>query len=282
MIENNLSPIEKWQVNFDQQPLEALDRLLIGRAYMGRLNRNDTDEILFRLFHTATKDRLTALDKAIGNWFARYWGSAPPAVPTARWAEILQNAFSTVIRLNLRETQAWLLKNYACVRVWLRSLYLGPARDPEADLLRTLALCQQNQGLLPLWMRLCRLEEDKPLHFASIGLLGLRKLPDENGEPPGDLPLAVFSGVVDLANAIDKQVRPGKQGEEFWFLKIRALMARYPRSSQYWTEYFLPLVSSAPDSPAAKWLGKLIPKLRNVLEGRQRLPRSTRFLRPPS
>ena len=72
MIESNLSPIKKWQANFERRPLEALNRLLIGRAYMGRLNRSDTDEILFRLFHTATKDRLTVLDEAMRSWFKKY------------------------------------------------------------------------------------------------------------------------------------------------------------------------------------------------------------------
>ena len=278
-MENNLSPVEKWQANFEQQPSEALDRLLMGRAYMGWLNRNDTDEILYRLFHMADKNRLIALDKAMQSWFIRYWESVPSSISASRWDEILQNAFSTVIRLNLQETQDWLLKNYSRARVWLRSLYLCPAGDPEADLLRTLALCQHNQGLLSLWMRLCRLEEDRPLHFASMGLLGLRKLPDENGKPPGGLPEVVFSGIVNLANVIGKQVRPEKEGKEFWFLEVRAIMARYPRTSHYWTEHFLPLVSSEPDSTAAKWLGKLIPKLKAVLEGHQQWPKATQFLR---
>ncbi|MFH1860961.1 MAG: tetratricopeptide repeat protein [bacterium] len=281
MIEKDLSLIEKWQVDFDQQPMEVLDRLLIGHTYMGQLNRNDTDEILFRLFHMAAKDRQATLDKAMRNWLERYWEDGPSFISTSRWAEILQNAFSTAIRLNLLETQVWLLKNHTRARAWLRGLYLGPDRDPEADLLRTLSLCQRNQDMLPLWMRLCRMEEDRPLHFASIGLLGLRKLPDENGEPSGDLPLAVFRGIVDLANAIDRQVRQKKEGEAFWFLKVRAMMARYPRSSQYWTENFLLFVS--PDSPAAKWLGKLIPILKKVLDSSVTIKRTARSsFRQPS
>ena len=46
----NLSPIEKWQSDFEKEPLSALDNLLRGRAYLGKLNRNETSEILFRLF----------------------------------------------------------------------------------------------------------------------------------------------------------------------------------------------------------------------------------------
>jgi len=273
MIEKYPSPIEKWQANFEQQPLEALDHLLTGYAYMGRLSRNDTDEILFRLFHTATEDRLIALDGAMQSWFMRYLEVAPPSVEAVRWIEILQNAFSIVIRLDLREAQEWLQENYISARLWLRSLYLDPAGDPEADLLRTLTLCQRSSDLLPLWMRLCRLEEDRPWHFASIGLLGLCKLPKENG----DLHPAVFSGIVDLANAVSRQARTKKEGQTFWLLEVRALMARYPRSSKYWAKYFLPLVMFEPTSTAAEWLGKLIPWIGQELKRHQRRFTSTRY-----
>jgi len=265
MNEIAASPIKKWQSLFAEQPLEALDRLLLGRAYMGVLNRNDTNEILYRLFHTQSRARLNLLDQAVKVWFVKYWESKPAAVSIQRWNEILRNAFSTVIRLNLTETQQWLLENYQQARVWLHSLYLGPDSDPEADLLRLLALSQRDQSLLPLWMRLCRLEEDRSLHFADIGLLGLQKLPDENGEPHGDLHPAVFSGIVDLAKAIDKQVRLKDEGKEFWFVKVRAIMASYPRSSQYWIEHFLPLLSSDPKCTGAKWVSKILPKLNEIL-----------------
>jgi len=51
MEKANLSPIEEWWDAFDKEPIEALHNLLSGVAYMGRLNSNETDEILFRLFH---------------------------------------------------------------------------------------------------------------------------------------------------------------------------------------------------------------------------------------
>ncbi len=263
-----ISPLEKWLLEFDRYPAEALDRLLLGKAYMGRLDRNDTDEILFRLFHTAEPERRNALERAMLQWFQDYWENAPAAVPASRWGEILQNAFATVARLQLRVVQDWLLAHYGRGRTWLRGLYLGPARDPEAALLRTLALAQHDLRLLPLWMRLCRLEEDRPLYYAGLGLLGLRKLPGENDERHGDLHTAVFRGLMDLANAIDQKPSLRQEGQEFWFLKARALMARqYPRSTQYWTEHFYPLVYFQRESAAATWLGKLIPRLRKELEG---------------
>jgi tetratricopeptide (TPR) repeat protein len=282
MMEKHPSPIEKWQADFEQQPLEALDRLLTRRAYMGHLNENDTDEILFRLFHTATDDSRMALDRAMRSWFMKYLEVAPPSIETVQWIEILQNAFSTVIRVDLREAQEWLRENRVQARLWMRSLYLDPARDPEADLLRMLALCQCNSELLPLWMRLCRLEEDRPLHFASIGLLGLCKLPNEDGRPHGDLHQAVFSGIVELANAISRQTRTTKEGHRFWLLEVRALMARYPRGPKYWAEYFLPLVLSEPTSTAAKWLSTLIPQIDKELGRHRQRGTSIRHKHPVS
>lgn len=260
------SPWEKWLREFERDPLEALDRLLLGKAYMGRLDRNDTDEILFRLFHAASTERKAALDDAMLQWLQRYWENAPRAVSASRWGEILQNAFAAIARLPLRPAQDWLLAQHARGRVWLRGLYLGPERDPEAAFLRTLAHAQHDLRLLPLWMRLCRLEEDRPLYYAGLGLLGLRKLPGENNERHGDLHTAVFRALVDLANAIDQRPRLRQEGEKYWLLKARGLMARYPRSTQYWTEHFYPLVSFQRDGAAAVWLGKLIPNLRRDLD----------------
>jgi len=122
MKEKLLSPVEKWQASFDNRPLEALDHLLIGRAYMGRLHRNDTDEIIFRLFHPAVKKNLVKLDDAMKNWFEKYRNSSPASISSSRWAEILRNAFSTVVRLNLDETRAWLLQNYQGMRPWLKPI----------------------------------------------------------------------------------------------------------------------------------------------------------------
>ena len=281
MTTTSLSPVEKWEADFEKNPLPALDNLLLRRTYMGRLHRNETDEILFRLFHVKDNDAQHALDLAMQAWFKKYWTTPPPAISTSQWVEVLKNAFFTVQRLNLRESYQWLLRMYSYGCTWLRSLYLNPARDPEAALLRTLALGQKDQGLLPLWLRFCGLEEDLPLHYASIGLLGLRKLPDKDGEPPGDLPLTVFRGIVNLAEAISNQsrLRGGKEGEDFWFLECRAIMALYPRKVQYWIDHFYPLIYRSPESVAVKWLGKIIPELPKRL---QRKEHRGNFAQPPS
>ena len=277
-----VSPVDEWLAAFKDQPGDAIDRLLMGRVYMGRLERNETDEILFRLFHNAGKAVKTTLDIGIRAWFEKYLLAAPPSLSANRWALILQNAFSVVIRLNLSQTQTYLLENYISAMTWLRVLYQGPARDPEAHLLRTLALCQRFRDLLPLWLRLCRLEEDRPLDHASIGLLGLLKLPDEQGKPSGDLDPVVFTAIRDLAEAIDRQVTPKKSGKDFWLLQVRAIMARYPRSDRYWTEHFFPLVASDTNNAAARCLGLLIPRLKKAMESHKGIERMPRMFSSPS
>ncbi len=273
----SLLPHDIWLADFDRDPGDALERFLDGRVYMGHLERNSGHEILFRLFHEGGAERVTALDRAIRSWFETYWERAPESVSASQWTEMLRDVFSTITRLNLRESQDWLLSRYERARKWLRGFYLSDARDPEADLLKTLALSQRDQRLLPLWKRLCCLTEDRPLHFASLGLLGLRNLPG----PHGELHPAVFSGIVELANALNAQALPRETREAFWEREVRAIMARYRYKEPYWRRRFQPLVDG--DSEAARLLGRLLPDSRNAFRrGRSggRLQQSS--ARPPA
>jgi tetratricopeptide (TPR) repeat protein len=241
---------------------------------MGILNRNETAEILFHLFHNKSNKTIRQLDDVMKQWFAGHWGKIPGSISTSRWASILQNAFIPVYRLNLDKTALFLGDIYTRDKSWLRSLYLAPSRDPEGWLLRTLALCQKNQILLPLWMRLCRWEEDLPIHYTSIALLGLRKLPEIDGSPHGDLPPAVFKGIIVLAEALGK--RKNRQYKEHWLMEIRAITALYPRSKNYWALHFLPFIYRQPQSIPAQWLNKAIPKLDNYFK-----PKSAIYIQPP-
>jgi tetratricopeptide (TPR) repeat protein len=265
-----LSSIEKWTNDFEKNPLDALDRLLFKRVYMGRLNRNGTPEIIFQLFSNQSSQIKNILDLSIKDWFAKYRGLSKVSVSSSIWATILQNAFLTVSYMGLKETHKWLANSVSEFRLWLRSIYNGPSRDPEDSFLRTLAYPQNNQSLLPTWNGLCKMQEDVPLNYASIGLLGLRKLPDENGKPNGDLHPALFNGIVDLAGAINNQYSHNqKKGRMFWELECRAIMSRYPRSTEYWTNHFLPLIIDRTIS--REWLCRIVPGLSKRLNsGRKR------------
>ena len=250
----NDSPIEQWLAEFAQDPQAALDRLLLGRAFMGALNRNELSAILFRLFHAENRETQERLDEALRGWLAAVWLTAPDSMSASRWAEILEQAFFTVHRLNLAKSRRWLISHYPSGKDWLRSLYLSPACDPEGCLLRTLAMNQEDQQLAPLWLRFCRREEELPRHYAAIGLIGLRKLPDRNGRPPGDLPSLVFSALAGLAEAAE-----AKEGEQFWLRECRSLRDLYPRTDHYWIKNFLPFISSGEHDRTAKLLRKVIP-----------------------
>jgi len=146
--------IKKWWEDYAENPFDALDRLLCGRVSMGYLERNETNEIIFRLFHDKSNKTRGQLDMLMKDWFAANWGNNPdPAdIVPSRWANILQNAFIAVYRLNLAETALFLREIYTRERSWVRSLYIGPHRDPEGNLLQILALLQKDRKLLPLWM----------------------------------------------------------------------------------------------------------------------------------
>lgn len=275
MTTTKSSRIDQWWQEYTGNPLDALDRLLCRRFYMGILNRNETSEILFHLFHNKSNKVIRQLDDVMKQWFAGHWGKIPGSISASRWANILQNAFIAVYRLNLAETVLFLRNIYMKDRSWLRSLYLAPSRDPEGWLLRMLALCQKNQILLPLWMRLCRGEEDLPIHYTSIALLGLRKLPETDGTPPGDLSAAVFKGIIVLAEALGK--RKSQQCQEHWLMEVRAIAALYPRSKNYWALHFLPFIYHQPQSIPAQWLNKAIPNLDNYFK-----PKSVIYIQPPT
>jgi tetratricopeptide (TPR) repeat protein len=271
----NSSSIDKWWREFERDAFDALDRLLCRRAFMGSLHPNETDEILFRLIHGKSKKMLSRLDELMGQWFDTWWGKTPPAIVPDRWADILQSAFIAVGRLRLAKANRVLVDLYKNDKSWLRSIYLGPARDPEGELLRTMAICQQDRSLLPLWMSLCRWEEDVPVDYTSIGLLGLRKLPEKNGDPPGDIPNAFFKGIINLAEAFETRKTPKLR--EYWLREVRAIVGLYPRRKSYWAKHFSPLLSYRPDSTPAQWLDKAIPKLSNQFKRTAALE-----LQPPS
>lgn len=255
-----------WMAEFEEEPDAALDRLLFGTASLATLQSNDPDEILHQLFESASKVQREALDNAMRRWFEKHWWRVP--VDQSQWDEILRDAFSACLRLDLEQSLAWLRAAYqdSQARAWLSSLRLGRPRDPEANLLRTLALSQPNTQFLPLWLRLCRLDEERPLHYASLGLMGLSRLPGEDGQPHGDLHPSVFAGIVQMAQAFAARIASQAEAQERWRNEVWSLMARFPRSEHYWTRRFLPCLTFQPASLAAQWLGSMLPKLKRSLQ----------------
>ncbi len=251
-------PLDKWLAAFEKNPFEALDNLLFERANMSWFGRSETDTILSLIFSGAGEEKLRLLDETMRRWCESYWGKMPDTYSPTHWASILENAFIAVYRLRLRETTLFLEDIYMDDSSWLRSLYHDPSCDPEAALLSTLALRQEDRSLLSLWMRLCGWEEELAIDYTSIGLIGLRKLPDKDGKIDDDhLPEAVFKGIVLMAEAFAERKKP--EYKDYWLREIRALFALYPRTN--WAKHFSPLFYRSPDSPAVQWLDKVKPGL---------------------
>jgi predicted Zn-dependent protease len=120
-------------------------------------------------------------------------------------------------------------------------------------------MTQDSPQLAPLWLRLCRLEEDVPRHYAAIGLTGLLKLPKAG---KAAVPPLLFSGLIGMA----KTAR-GKEDEEFWLREFRAIKAINPKiSEQNWAQHFFPFIDISGNSPIGKLLGKAIPNFANRRE----------------
>lgn len=273
-----LPPLEQWLSDFGREPLPALDQLLLGRVSLGRLNRLDADEFLYRLAQSHQLDQ-TLLDEALVQWFEQRWNTEPVTLSPLRWTEILTQALGLAPRLPLPSTRQWLHAHQESGRRWLHTLTIDQPHDPEAALLHALALTQPDQTLLPLWLRLCRLEEDRPRHYFSLGLIGLRKLPDEDGQPPGDLPEPFYRGLVESIEAIHAQAPSDDKLHALWRTRVKAILALYPRSDQVWAGHFLPLLQDEQNPVAARELARLLPPLRQT-PGRR--PIRVRRLDPPS
>ncbi len=276
MTTEKYSLVDEWWKNFEKDALQALDRLLCRKVFMGEMERNDTDEILFRLFHSKNKRTLHHLDEVMQEWFKKNWRKIPADIPANRWARILKDTFIAVSRLNLELTYTFLADIYVMDKSWLRSIYSDPSRDPEGELLRTLALTQKDTSLLPLWMSLCRLEEDLPYDYAAIGLMGLRKLPEKDGSPQKDLPNALFNGVICLAEALGKYNK--NELMEFWLREMRSITSFYPRSKQYWAKYFYPFLHGRNNDLPIQWLDKVIPKLSTHYNTKNN---TNKYIQPP-
>lgn len=259
MDKTNLSPIDRWWEEYKENPVDALHDLLCGTAFTGRFSADESDDILFRLFHAKSKKARLQLDNSMKLWLETWWGRSPGNMVPSRWSYILQNSFIAIYRLTMMESVRYLKRIYLEDTSWIRSLYHNSSRDPEDELLRTLALCQEDQSLLPLWMRLCRWEEDVPIDYAGLGLMGLLKLPEKSGEPPRDIPKAFFKGAITLAEVLAEKNVP--KSKDYWLMEMRAITAMYPRSKRYWQDRFSPLLFNRTDSPPAQWLDKVIPKL---------------------
>lgn len=107
--------------------------------------------------------------------------------------------------------------------------------------------------------------------------MGLRKLPEEDGSQHKDLPAAFFKGAICLAEALGEHNK--KEYMDFWLREMRAVVARYPRSKEYWARYFHPFLYGRKIDVLSEWLDKVIPKLSTHFNAKAG---ANAYIQPPS
>jgi len=244
----------RWLAWFTEAPAAALDALLRGAADVAPYERADPDDLLV-LFLGGPEHRLRALlDEAMTEWItARYRDNAATRREhgVSRYVGELHYALSAVMRLTLPKTIRHLQQQLDPYLHWLESLYLAPSRDPGGQLWTVVALHQSNRALLPEWYRLCaQAVAAWPDHYPSIGLLGLRKLPREDGSAAGGPTEELLAGVMMWGARLDDT----KHDRQTFFRQWHALEALYPRAPHFWRERMLPLTERYEERPFVGWL----------------------------
>lgn len=248
-----------WLDDFERTPAEAVDDLLRGVADVSPYERAGTADVLVTLFGgLAEKDpgRL-ALDEALSVWLLARHGDGPTVRREHgmnRYVEELIQALTAVYRLRLIGTADRLRASFVSFQRWLRSLALGPGQDPALELWRIMALMQPDRRFLGDWFRLCE-EAGHALSesYVTVGLLGLRRLPDSEGEevePGGRLGPEVVAGLFRWAARLPQGPRSRKAFQR----QLGALKVQYPRAPQRWRDLMLPLLDAHPGAAFLNWL----------------------------
>lgn len=237
-----------WLSHFEQTPVEAFGDLLAGYADIHPYERADPPDAARMLFGPLKSDdnARKALGPAIVEWLEKQRKEPLPAArpKLQRRVREISEAFETIALLNVADAAAELRQSFVIWNEWVARLALSSARDARAEFWRMLALTQplvansaadiDPRGLEPMWRRICREAGGRlPRHYLSIGLLGLRRLPEI--EEGGELPWV--SGLAQWAMA---QQPSDDEFKAEWF----ALKPLYPRASQRWRKLIAKLLSA--------------------------------------
>lgn len=189
-----------WLADFERDPFVALDELLRGVADIAPYERAEASDVLVKFFAGLSEEHADRrrLDEALTSWLRTRRDDGPEARRrhgARRYVDEVTQALTAVYRLRLRGTARWLRDEFAALQLWLTSLDEGPSEDPAGELWRVMALMQEDRRFLGDWYRLCEAAgRSLPGHYLSLGLLGLRFLPADDGqgaskpEPSGLVP----------------------------------------------------------------------------------------------
>ena len=237
-----------WLARFESAPEAAFGELLSGYAEIHPYERADAPDAARMLFGPLEREdgARKVLGSAILSWLENKRKEQLPAVrpKLQRRAREICEAFEIVALLGVADAAVELRQRFLIWNDWVARLVLSPARDARAEYWRMLALTQplvteaeptiDTIDLAPMWQRVCREAGGRlPRHYLSIGLLGLRRLPEieEASE------FAWVSGLAQWALAR----RPSEtEFKAEWF----ALKPLYPRAPQRWRRVIARLLSA--------------------------------------
>ena len=242
--------LQRWREDFARDPGTAFDRLVRGVVPLGGASQLSFGEILDTLFEPGD----AALDTAAAGWLAkRILGPVPENTSLHRWVSVLEEYFRGIAAMELPQTGELLRRQHKRLRLWLHGFYEGPDRDPEGAYLIALARAQDDQRFSPLWRRLILGEEPAGRPYLGIGILGFRKMPEQDSRESSGVPEGLLQALAELAD------KPGT-GQAKWKQTMRSLFATYRRSESYWVRKFAEIfVSSRSRSENLhSWLSQIL------------------------
>ncbi len=246
--------VQKWLDEFAQKPLEALERLLYGKVWLGGYESAEVAQALPQFLPVA---RHEALDGSLCEWLAKQLKSSdlPEGVSAKAYARALVNAFGLLQAIDLPRSRGWCTEHVARLSSWLKSQGAFPSRDPRPGFLRALALSQPNRGLLSFWMSLCRKGQREQVQLA---LFGLRRMPkDDNGTPERGLPRALIRGLLEFGRTA---ATSGDERKKEWLSEVDFLTAVYPLPKDKWVVPFRDAMAGREPSQRVRiWLDDRYP-----------------------
>lgn len=254
---------QKWLDEFAQQPLDALDRLLLGKVWLGGYESAEVAQALPQFLPVAQHD---ALDGAIFGWMAKQLkaGEVAEGVSAKAYARALVNAVGLLQAVDLPRARGWATDNVARLWSWLKSQAAFPSRDPRPGFLRALALSQPNRDLLSFWMSLCSKGQREQVQLA---LFGLRRMPkDDEGTPECGVPRALIRGLLEYGRSAS---RSGDVRKNEWLSEVDFLTAVYPLPQDKWVTPFRDAMAGRkPAERVSTWLDERYPGANQTADSR--------------
>lgn len=242
-----------WLEVLRADPDVAISDLLSGYARIEPYGRAEVPDAARMLFGPVPADdelRL-AFDKAVLKWLDNHrLQGVPDRQPPTLERELreIADAFRLISVLFLPAAMADMRKRFILWNSWIEQLLVDPTVDVRATFLSMLALTQRSVSqtaefnpfaLEPLWLTICeQAGSEYPETYLSIGLLGLRLLP-EREDTPNERPW-----MAGLAGWAASQQPSDDAFTDLW----RSLKALYPRAARHWRRAIADMI----EQPALK------------------------------